>query len=210
MAGRPNAPGGNDQDDYGEEWARDLRVQFEQLLRSKRLHDFEQLRSHRARLQPPSSPRERASSSNLRPSPLASSDRPSTSYGQSSDQSSSSSSTPPSYSSLRHLPLMPTAPAPHDQQSHKFRSLLHVLSQTPTKYENPGLLDEALQTIPLDRIYSEAEEESQVLQAQAESMGDGRKPEWGYQDCVIKALLRFVWPENGTNTMCKTRGRVGC
>ncbi|KAI9891755.1 MAG: peptide-N4-(N-acetyl-beta- glucosaminyl)asparagine amidase [Vezdaea aestivalis] len=201
----------SDNNQFDDQWAKDLREQFENLLRTKRfsdLNDRSRSRSGSPALDRPSSTSYRAASPAMT-RPLH--HTPSTSSRPSSTLSATSginrhSTLPPAYSTLRNRPRIPTPP--QDADSLQFRNLLITLSHTPVKYENPGLLDEALTVIPLERIYGEAQEESEVLEAQAQSMGDGRKAEWGYQDCVIRALLRwfkrtfFTWVNNPPCPVC--------
>ncbi|KEQ87004.1 hypothetical protein M438DRAFT_332817 [Aureobasidium pullulans EXF-150] len=119
---------------------------------------------------------------------------------QTTQQQTQSPNAPPSYSSLRNIPLVATAPS--DRNSLRFRSMLLSLSNTPCRWENPGLLDEALRSIPLERIYDQAQEESDLYLAEAASLGPNTKPAWGYQDCVVRALMKwfkrsfFQWINN--------------
>lgn len=153
---------------YDEHWARGLRLQFENLLPTQRLNEH-------SRLEPGVDfpvPKRLILSSESGESVPPYVDPPSFEPSQSHSRICS---------------------PPNDSQSNKFRNLLISLSITPTKYENPGLLDEALQIIPLTRIYNEADEESQMFEALAKSMANARKPEWDYQDCVVRAMLRYLF-----------------
>ncbi|KAF7715572.1 Peptide N-glycanase [Penicillium ucsense] len=161
--------------------ASSLSQQFEQLMRTKRFNQLHESARSRARSQSPA-----PSPSSFSIPPPSRAPPPPPSLGAEARPASQSQPSRPN-PALRSLPIMPSPP--QDASSMKFFNLLKVLSVTPTKYENPGLLDEALCTLPLDRLYSEAEEESQILNAQAASVGG--KPEWGYQDCVIRALLKW-------------------
>src|SRR5262249_48601700 len=140
--------------------ATQLAKRFEELLRIRRLNTLQE--RSRSRTSSPARSLSTQSSSHQRTSPRTPLQQP------------------PSYS-LRRLPIFPSPP--QDSASLKFINLIHILSVTPTKYENPGLLDEALAHVPLDRLYAEADEECQILQAEAASMGENVKPKWGYQDC---------------------------
>ncbi|CAI7620984.1 unnamed protein product [Penicillium manginii] len=161
--------------------ANSLTHQFEQLMRTKRFNQLQENTRSRSASQSPA-----PSANHSIPPPSRAPPPPPPSMGAAMPAATQPSSPSPS-AAMRTLPIIPSPP--QDPASLKFFNLLKGLSVTPTKYENPGLLDEALCVIPLDRLYSEAEDEFQIIQAQAASVGG--KPEWGYQDCVIKALLRW-------------------
>ena len=179
-----SAPRGRTLDDEFDFNAGDLSKQFEQLLRTRRLNDLEE-RARSPRSMSPASFQRRASGHS--PAPY-SQHSPGTPQSSTHLSPRPSQHQPPAYSTYRALPIIPSPP--QDAASLKFRNLLLTLSVTPTKYENPGLLDEALTHVPVDRLYAEAEEEHNIMKGIAASMGDNVKPEWGYQDCVIRALLR--------------------
>ena len=153
--------------------ANGLTAQFEDLLRTRRLNDLADRSQRRTESPEPHCHASLSSRPPSRQAPRAPTEQP---------------NGLPAYSSLRNHPKIATPP--QDPASLRFCSQLRALSVRPTKYENPGLLDEALQVIPLDRIYGEAEDESNLLQAEALSLGG--KPKWGHQDCVVRALLRYA------------------
>ncbi|KAI1363212.1 hypothetical protein F5Y08DRAFT_250231 [Xylaria arbuscula] len=86
---------------------------------------------------------------------------------------------------------LPTQPSQHSARtSQRFCNLLYSLSRTPLGWEKSGLLDEALKRIPISRIYNDAENEFNTLNAIAMSL-EASRPQWGYQDCVVRALMRW-------------------
>ena len=58
------------------------------------------------------------------------------------------------------------------------------------QWENPGLLDDARQSLPLKEIQKHAEEILRIETAKAQSIE--RKMEWEYQDFVFRELLRCI------------------
>ncbi|KAK3057960.1 Protein png1 [Extremus antarcticus] len=193
-----------------ETWAADLTQQFRRTLSTKRMNALSSRPgSQRRRVivdqqQPPSqTPPHATDASSPTPPPLPSRNAPQPPQ-QPPDEPPLPP--PPSYSSLKYLPIVPTPPT--DQKSLRFRNMLLSLSATPLHWENPGLLDEALGAVPLERIYNEAQEESDLFEAEAQSLGPNTKAAWGYQDCVIRALLKwfkrdfFEWVNNPRCSTC--------
>ncbi|KAK3649329.1 Protein png1 [Elasticomyces elasticus] len=202
-----------------EGWATDLTVRFRRTLSTKRMNELSRRPSSQrrsssrpstdyfvdSRQPPPLPPRHGYDASTTLPQMPA---RDAPTVPSTPQWLSPPLAPPPAYSSLKNLPTVPTPPT--DSKSLRFRSMLLSLSNTPCRWENPGLLDEAMSAVPLQRLYDEAQEEADLFMAEAASMGSNMKPAWGYQDCVIRALMKwfkrdfFEWVNNPRCTVCRT------
>lgn len=210
------------QDPLPDTWAADLTAQFRRTLSTKRMNELSRRpgsqRSTSSRMPtdivvqpkpaPPLPPRQGEDTSQATPLP-PSRQAPPVPTSEPQQGIAPPRSPPPAYSSIKNIPTVPTPPT--DNKSLRFRNMLLSLSNTPCKWENPGLLDEALSAIPLQRIYDEAQEESDLFQAEAASLGPNTKAAWGYQDCVVRALMKwfkndfFEWVNNPKCTTCHAR-----
>lgn len=188
------------------DWQKDLTQQFRQKLSTKRMNELSSrpgsLRSR--------SPRPQSRDPSAPPPTYTNTLPPRHGSGNLLQRSPSSLDdfslgNPAPTSSLRNIPLIPSPPS--DGPSRQFRNQLHMLSETPRKWENPGLLDDAMKAIPLDRIYRKAGEECEFFQASAASQA--KKPAWAYQDCVIRELMKwfkgsfFSWVNNPSCSRCR-------
>ncbi|KAF2160422.1 hypothetical protein M409DRAFT_70389 [Zasmidium cellare ATCC 36951] len=206
-------------------WAADLTAQFRRTLSTKRMNELSRRpgsqRSTSSRIPtdivveprrapPPPPPRRQGDDESSEPTPPPPSrEAPPVPTSEPQEGIAPPRSPPPAYSSIKNIPTVPTPPT--DNKSLRFRNMLLSLSNTPCKWENPGLLDEALRVIPLQRIYDEAQEESDLFQAEAASLGPNTKAAWGYQDCVVRALMKwfkndfFEWVNNPKCSTCHAR-----
>jgi len=192
------------QQQLSETWAQDLTAQFRRTLSTKRMNDLSR-RPASQRRTPSALPTEFIVEPRTTPQYNANAQAPPPPSRQAPPVPGVPMTPPPSYNaSVKNIPIVPTAPT--DTRSLRFRSMLMSLSNTPCKWENPGLLDEALGAIPLERIYEKAQEECDLFEAEAASLG--KKPAWGFQDCVIRALMKwfrsefFQWVNNPKCTAC--------
>ncbi|OJD30390.1 pngase family [Diplodia corticola] len=110
---------------------------------------------------------------------------------------------------IHNIPISPQRPL--DRKSLRFRKFMRSLSENPLRWNNPDLLDKALAYVPLDVLHRQAESECEALRIDAKSYSPARRPILGFQDCVIRALLRwfkrsfFAWVDNPTCSCCGSK-----
>lgn len=110
----------------------------------------------------------------------------------------------PSYGGSSSFLSLMAGPKSH-AESHRFRSLLITLSATPMEWEDREALGDALQIIPFDRLYEEANEAKRLQEALSDENMEGH---WDFDDFVIKALMHwfkrvfFTWVNNPPCSIC--------